>query len=221
MTITDILALILCFFLLWRGTGLGFIGSLLGPLALIIASIVSIVYFAWTKNLPVSLCIGLFGPFILAWIFRFFLRSWTKVTNPQGQLSMPSRLGGALLTWGWGMIMYAITLLLLTMLPTIYPPLEPINKDVHASLTYQVIKPFDFYASDDRSTAKDDIKTLSEDQRIQDIINDPDIIKAIQNKNFASLTSNPKMMKLIQDPALIKRMLRVHQQQLQEQKTSQ
>ncbi len=216
MTITDTLTLICCVFLIFRGVSRGFLGSILGPLALILATIVSIVYYAWTKDIPISLCIGLFGPFILAWIFRFFLHSWKQMTNPEGKLSLVSRIGGALLTLLWGMTMVIITLLLLAMIPPVNKPLQVMYKDIHMSYIYRIIKPLDYYAID-KPSPQENLESLSKDKRIQDIINDPKITEAIRLKDYSSLMSNPKIMALIRDPEMIKKMMAIYKQLLQQQ----
>ena len=214
MTITDIITLLSCVFLIWRGASQGFLGSVIGPLALIFAIIVSIIYYSYTNNIIVSLCIGLFGPLILTWIFKFFLRSWNKMANPRGELSSASRIGGAFLTWGWGMAMLIITILLLVMVPPMNKPLEVMYNDLHMSFIYRIIKPLDSSAID-KPTVQEVLKTFSQDQKIQDIINDPEITEALQHKNYAKFLSDPKIKDLIKDPAMIKRMLVIYKQMQQ------
>jgi uncharacterized membrane protein required for colicin V production len=220
MSFTDIITLICIIFLVWRGSLQGFVGSLLGPLGLIIASIVSVIYYAYTKNIAISLCIGLFGPFLLTWLFRFILHSWNKMTNPQKELSFLSQLGGALLSLAWGMTMLAITVLLLVMIPPFNKPLELLSKDIHSSLLYGAIKPFDTMAVSTISP-EDNIQSLSQDKRIQDLLHDPQITDAINRKDYSSLMSNPKITAIMQDPQLIKRMMSVYRDVAAQQKLQQ
>lgn len=216
MTVTDAIIVFCSIFLLWKGAAQGFLVSLLGPLALIFATIVSIVYYIWTKDLFISLCIGLLGPFILAWIFHFFLRSWTQMTNPTGKLSLTSRIGGAALTWIWGMIMVGITVLLLGMAPPINKPLRMMYEDIHTSFAYHMLKPFDFSAVENKDQPTD-LQSLYQDKRLQDIINDPQIIAAVHHQDYTALMSNPKIVALTQDPALIKKMMAIYKQMYQQQ----
>ncbi len=208
MLITDIITLICAVFLIYRGLTRGFWGSLLGPLALIFASIISFVYYTWTKDMLVSLCIGLFGPFILSWIFRSFLRSG----NPENNLSALSRLSGALLSLSWGMAMLIITIILLTLVPPVNKPLQSMHKDISASRIYHLINPFNPFKVN-KTTPPVTMKELSQDKRIQDIVNDPQIIDAINRKDYAALLSNPKIAAIMQDPEMIKKMMSVYRMQ--------
>jgi hypothetical protein len=216
MTITDILTLGCAVFLIWRGFSRGFLASLLGPVALILGSIVSFVYYAWTKNMVVSLCIGLFLPIILAWFFRQGLQTWNQLNNPDKNLNPISRLTGSLLSLFWGMAILIITILLAAMMPPINKPLTMLYKDIHLSHIYNLLKPFDSSAVD-KPTSQESLRDLSNDQRIQDLINDPQVIDAINRKDYAYLMSNPKIAAIMQDPKLIKKMLAIYQTMGQEQ----
>ncbi len=218
MTITDSIALILSVFLLLKGAFRGFLGSLLGPISLILTTIVSAVYFLLTKDIRISLCIGLFGPFIFGWILRTCLHS--IMSNPQGKISLISRIWGAFITWTWGTIILVITILLLSMLPAINHPLEFIYKDIHNSTLYKLIKPLDSFAVEPSGKAEN-LESLSQDKRIQDILNDPKIIEDIKNKNYSQLLSNPKITTIVQDPALMKKMMSVYRQMMEEKLKSQ
>ncbi|MBF0490747.1 MAG: CvpA family protein [Candidatus Omnitrophica bacterium] len=232
MTITDTIALICCLFLVFKGASQGFLASLLGPLALILGSLVSYVYYLMTNNMIVSLCIGLFGPMVLAWTFRFILRSWNRTNNPDSQLSLISRLAGALLSMSWGMTILVITILLLTFVPPINKPLEQVSKDIHNSEIYGLIKPFDHTNKPSNNSkpvseetrkamAQKKMQELSKDERIQALIHDPVIAEAIKNKDYTALISNPKVTALMQDPELLKKMLSLYKDMPQAQTTSQ
>jgi hypothetical protein len=80
-----------------------------------------------------------------------------------------------------------------------------------------VIKPLDFTASPKKGSAaepakttEEEMKSLSEDPRILSLLNDPQVTKAIENKDYASLMSNPKIMAIVQDPELLKRMMNLY-----------
>ncbi len=53
----------------------------------------------------------------------------------------------------------------------------------------------------------DSLEEFLSDPRIVDVRSDPQIKTAIEQKNYAVLMSNPKIMKLMQDPEFIKRMM--------------
>lgn len=210
-------------FLLWKGFSRGFLASLIGPLALILGSIAAGIYYVGTKQVTISLCIGLFGPFVLTWILRFLLRSWNRVINPEKEIHFLSRFGGALLSLSWGLTMIIITVLLLVLIPPFNKPMEILSQDIHSSYLYHLVKPFDSMA--DKSNKKhlssqENIKLLSQDKRIQDVIQDPQITAAINRKDYAYLISNPKIAAIMQDPELIKKMMTLYKDMAEEEKNT-
>ncbi len=221
MTITDIITLALSIFLIFRGASRGFLASLLGPIALILATVVSYIFYQCTQNLLISLCIGLAGPFILTWVLRAFLHSVSVMSNSVGKYSPLSRVAGALVTWIWGMAMLIITILLLAMVPPVNKQLDFLYKDVHLSKLYHAIKPLDSAAIDQSSDTENEAASLAEDQRIQDIVKDPTVVDAINRKDYSALISNPKFAALVQDPVMMKKMLRIYRQMMKEQMSSQ
>ena len=52
-----------------------------GPFSIIVATIISIVYYQITKDLIISLLIGLIGPLLLHLLLKFLLKTWAKATN--------------------------------------------------------------------------------------------------------------------------------------------
>lgn len=220
MTITDIVTILLSIVLILSGFNRGFLNSLLGPISLIIATILSIIYYKATNDVPKSLCIGLFGPFILGWFLRSCVNSWFSLSGAQGSPSLLSRIAGALLTLSWGMVMFIISVLLLAIIPPVNKPLDYLYRDIHNSHFYQLIKFLDAYAAD-KPTSQTDLNALSEDKRIQDVVNDPSIREAINKKDYSALMSNPKIAALIQDPTLMKKMLGAYRQMMQERMNSQ
>lgn len=227
ITITDIITLSASALLIWRGFSRGFLRSLLGPLALLIATLMSITYYQVTQNTLVSLLIGLIGPIVLQILFNLSLRSWTAFTNPDAKLTPVSRAIGAVLTFLWGWVFIVMTLLLLDMVPPLVGAIEVMHKDMRRSLSYAVIRPLRHSIIPEakqhpinatRALPADnaDVQALAQDPRFQNLMNDPEIQKAIEAKDFAKLLSNPKMMELTQqlmsDPEMMKKMLTAYSQ---------
>lgn len=224
MTVTDSAVLILSIFFLLRGASRGFMNSLIGPFSIIAATIISIIYYQATKNIIISLLIGLAGPLLLNLLFKFLLKSWAKVTSP----SFLSRIGGAILNLIWGWVFIFLTLILLTVLPPWGETLKAIQHDVTKSRSYLIAKPFEntFFAAPQqnatpvtRRSLRNDAKSLAQDPHFQKILRDPEIQKDIDTHDFAKLMSNPKMMGLVQeimnDPATMNKVLAIYRSQVQ------
>jgi hypothetical protein len=156
---------------------------------------------------------------LLAWFFRFMLKSWKKMTNPDAKLSLISRISGAFLTFSWGIIIWVITIILLGFFPPINNFLKRMHNDIHYSVTYAIIKPLDPTAKPNKAntpgaepekTAEEEMQSLSEDPRIMDLMNDPLVVKAISKQDYATLMSHPKIMAIVQDPELLKKMMSLY-----------
>ena len=222
---TDIITFFLSILFLVRGALRGFMKSLMVPLSIIIATFISIIYYQITKEIIVSLILGLFGPFFLHLLFKFLLKTFAKATNTEIKPTFLSRLGGAILTliWGWVFIIFA--LILLAVLPPWGNTLIAVHNDVTKSASYQLAKPWGEslftpppknVAAVTSAVSTNDAKSLAEDPRFQKILQDPDIQKEIEAHDIVKLMANPKMIDLTQqimsDPATMKKILALYSQ---------
>jgi len=234
---TDLITFTLSIYFLWSGGSRGFILSLLVPFSIIIATIISIVYFQITKDIIICLLIGLFGPILLNLLFKFFLKHLTKVFNSEIKPGFLSRLGGAIvnLVWGWIFIIFA--LILLASLPSWGGAMTAVHNDVVKSASYFFVKPWGeslFAAAQknvpttttsttganptDTSTASNnDATSLSQDPRFQAALQDPEVQKEIDAHDIVKLMGNPKMMELtrqiMSDPATFKKVMALYSKQ--------
>ncbi|MBF0570887.1 MAG: CvpA family protein [Candidatus Omnitrophica bacterium] len=228
MAITDFITFFLSLFLLSRGASRGFVQSLLGPFSIIVATIISIIYYQSTKNMIVSLAIGLIGPLLLHLLLKFLLKTWTDITNTDIKPTVLSRLAGSILTLIWGWVFIILSLILLSVIPPAGKTLTAVHNDVLQSASYILSKPFEdvLFAplknspSVNTSSPTPDTKTLAEDPRFQKILQDPEIQKEIEDHDLVKLMRNPKMMELTQqimsDPATMKKVMAVYKSQAQQ-----
>jgi uncharacterized membrane protein required for colicin V production len=228
MTVTDFIIFFLNIFFLMRGASRGFMKSLLGPFSIIVATILSIIYYQNTKDLIVSLLIGLIGPLLLHLLLKFLLKAWANATNTNIGPNFISRLTGAILTLLWGWVFIILTLLLVVVLPPWGKTLTAVRSDVTGSGSYYYIaKPLGkiFFAAPKQNIApatnapsNPDVKSLADDPRFQKILQDPDIQKEINAHDMVDLMRNPKIMALTQqimnDPATMKKLFAVYQAQV-------
>lgn len=227
MTVTDMAALILSIGFLVRGVSRGFMHSLTGPFSIIVTTTLSVIYYQNTKDIIVSLGLGLIGPLLLNSFLKFLLKKWARATNTEIRPNFLSRLGGAFLTLIWGWVFIIFTLILLTVLPPWSETLTAIHNDVVKSNSYLMAEPWEkilFAASKHPvptaavDASSNDAKSLAQDPRFQKILQDPEIQKDIDAHDIVKLMSNPKMRDLVQqlmnDPATMKKVLAVYQSQV-------
>jgi len=233
MGLTDCIIFILNIFLVTRGASRGFMRSLLGPFSIIVATIISIIYYQITKDIILSLVIGLLGPIFLHFFLKGLLKAYAKATNTEIRPDFLSSLGGVILTLIWGWVFIIFTLLLLALLPPWNKPLAAIHNDVLDSGSYHLIKPLgdSFFAPSKQNvtavtspSAVNDAKSLADDPRFKKVLQDPEIQKEINDHDMIHLMSNPKMIALTQqimsDPATFKKIMAIYNSQTQSQAPS-
>ncbi len=208
---TDVIIACILVFLIWRGMSRGFLRSLLGPASFVIGTAAAYAYYNISHNIFVSVAIGFFGPFILLWFFRVVVNSFSDVKAP----SPLSSALGALVTVSWGMVLVLPVIAVLALLPPMY---AAINSSYAYAASRPLAKYFKLPEADAPKPApaatkgpqqpeSPTVKALAEDKRMQEILNDPTIVKAIEEKNYAALMSNPKIMAIAQDMELMKKVL--------------
>ncbi len=205
--------------------------SLTVPFSIIVATIISIIYYQTTEDMIASLLIGLIGPLLLNLLLKFLLKTWAKAINTEIKPGFLSRLGGSVLTliWGWVFIIFA--LILLTVLPPWGETLTAVHNDVTKSASCLIAKHLEeilFGPHDGHSQLlaaskqNNDAKSLAEDPRFREILHDPDIQKEIDAHDIVKLMNNPKMMDLVKqimsDPVTMKRVFALYKSQAQPQK---
>lgn len=230
MTVTDYVTFLLSVYLLYRGSALGFLNSLIGPFSIIVATFVSLIYYKNTGNIFICLFIGLIIPLLLVVSIKFLIKLWAKASNTEVKPNLPSRIAGAFVSLAWGWIFIIITLLMVPLLPPWGNALEIARDDVAGSAFYSYIaKPLEekyfipaktTVDSPPKSSASDDARSLSQDPRFQKVIQDPDIQSEIKAHDFGKLISNPKIMALTQqimnDPQALKKIFALYKAQTQQ-----
>ena len=226
MGVTDFITFFLSLLFLARGALRGFMQSLTVPFSIIVATIISVIYYQITKDIILSLIIGLIGPFLLHLLLRILLKSFAKATNTEIKPNSISRLGGALLTLAWGWVFIAFTLILLAVMPPWGKTLLDIHNDVLKSASYGMIKPWgeSLWGGSKQDVPpvasaplNDNAKSLAEDPRFQEVLQDPEIQKEIDAHDMVKLMSNPKMLDLtrqiMSDPTTLKKVMALYSSQ--------
>lgn len=218
-----ILAFLLFFYLGWRK---GFMKSIIGPIALIIASIFSIQYYFKTQDMLMALVIGVFGPFILHIIFAILIKIWHISVSDKKELSTPSRFIGGCFSLFWRGSIFVLMLILIVMIPLSWGPMEKIQLNITQSRTYQFFMQFfgehgggsafnlesitDILEDPEKLEQlqeTDEFNALVEDKTLKEIFEDEDYIKIAQEKDFAKLLSHPNTQKILQDKNLVQKIM--------------
>jgi len=229
MAFTDILTFVLSFFFLARGASRGFMRSLTGPFSIIVGTLISMIYYRQTGHMAMSVTIGLLAPLLLSLVLKLFLNM--QINPLEGHLPIISRLSGAVITLSWGWAFIAFTLVLLSLIPPLSPPLTAVRDDVTKSISYAMVKPWSDLVfplpQPNMETTKNQkpspaggaaaAQSLAQDPRFQKVLQDPEVQKEIQSHDIMELMKNSKMMDLVQqimsDPATMKKVLSVYSSQ--------
>lgn len=229
--ILDFLILALLIYLFLRGASLGFLLSLAGPLAFITATAAAIYYYNITKDLKIAFVIGLVGPFVLRWLLIIGMRATGLVSKSEkSSASILSGVAGAFITAVWGMCFVLPVVWILTLFPAVSPPIEFVSNYVKTTRTYQWTlplmksihwlpgvqvdpsKPVTVTSSTNPQQLSPGFQAISQDPRMQALLKDPKVVKALEAHDFTVLFSNPKFQELLQDPEFIKKALAVYGQ---------
>ena len=227
MADTDFITAYLSIFFMIHGASRGFMRSFLIPFSIILGTVISIIAYQITKEMALSLLLGISGPLLLHNYFKKLLKKWATATNTDIKPNFLSRSSGIILTLAWGWFFIIFTLIMLAVLPPWGKGLSAVRQDVSQSASYHYIaKPmgmnfFNTITADDPflskriinfffgvstpplppsppSSAGHDLKNLSEDARFQNVLKDSEVQKEMEAHNFVKLMSNPKVIDLSQ-----------------------
>jgi hypothetical protein len=235
MTLTDKILIFAALILFWRGWNKGILRTIFGPIALVVCSILSYLYYLWTHDLVMAAAIGIVAPIVLNIIFSIMLNLLAS-GKEKNSISIFSRTIAALLNLLWGEFIIVTILITVLMLPFELPSLNKYKTDIKTSLIYSFFKPtMDgiFKTNHIQPLDPGKVASLSDpkkleilqrtpefqglvnDPRIQDLLNDPTIGEQIQNKQIAELMKNPKFLELTRDPELLKKFMALYSKMLQ------
>lgn len=226
-----------------RGWMKGLLRTLLGPFSFIIGCFFSYVYYLQSKNLLVAVALSVVLPFllefILATLLSFFKKNDDKKNDHTAPLFTVNQVLGGLVAVIWFWIIAALTLICIALVPANFPGVSKIQKDALTSRSYGVVRNI---VGDKLSRSTDDIQHLAEtladpskmqaigstpefeelieDEKLKAIFNDEETVKQIQEKNISKLLVNPKIHNLLRDPQLVRKLLSLSKQVIDQPKPS-
>jgi len=225
LTITDYIVLVVVSLSTLNGWRRGFLRSLLGPLSLVVCSVLSFVYFQKTHNLFWSLLLCILGPLLLNILLALLLRSGQK-TDEEGQsISSGSRILGALFNLSWNTGILILFLVWILMIPANVFGLAKIHSDINGSMTISLLNQrlpnhlplVDHFQNTWRvlNNPKErkmiesslEYKAIAQDEKIQGILADQNLIGQIHRGEMTKVLSNPNIQEIFQDKELIKKFL--------------
>ena len=225
-SMTDSIILALTLFFSYRGWSQGLLRTLIGPIALLLGCIMAVIHYSQNHNIIMAFAISVVAPMLLNLSLSFVLTIWNKTINTDKTISPASRAWGAGLCALWGGINLLLVIVLIALIPSNAPWIENARRDIFNSRTYSLLGRWTKHlvpqkSLDIRSVSQilqnpnqmqnlqssEEYKAVREDKSIQDILKDEEMMRDIQEKNFAKLLANPKMQALIKDPELVKKIL--------------
>ncbi len=215
-----ILAFLISFFI--SGWTKGAFRSFIGPIAFIFFSLIAVINYDLNQNLVKSLAIVAIGTsvtMIIVWILWTLSRRAVPAEE-RYFLFWGSRLVGGIVTLAWRGIILALILIFITILPTSMVG-QRAKQIIKESRTYAAIHIYltDFlpymektsrfvevFASPSWSEPIQDTSAYQgfvENEKIQSLLNDPETMEQIQNKDIVQVLSNPKVTSILTDEELM------------------
>lgn len=234
-SITDSVVLALTLYFLYRGWSRGLLRTLIGPIALILGCVMAVIYYAQNHNIIMAFVISIVAPMILNLLFSLALTVWQKTVNADNPVSPVSRAWGAGLCVLWGGTNLLLIIVLITLVPSNAPWIENVRQDIFNSRAYSIVDQWTKHLIPGKSIdiravsqilkdpdqmqnlqSSEEYKAVWEDKTIRALLADEEIMRDIQDKNFAKLLTNPKMQALMKDPGLVKKILDMNVKIMQE-----
>ncbi len=235
-----ILGLLVIFFIM--GWQKGLLRTLLGPISLIVGSIVGYIYYQKTGNLVISLLISIVGPFIMNIACGLLINAAKKSQANQEDAPILGRFLGGILSLLWSGSILILTILLIGLIPGKTPWLEKIQKAINTSHTYTFI----YEKFKEKIPSVENIKNLNtaiqDPERIKDLqsteefqtvfnsdvikqlYSDEETAKQLQEKDMGKLLTNPKVQSAVQaiinDPELLKKFMSLQEKIITAQATN-
>ncbi|MBF0479283.1 MAG: CvpA family protein [Candidatus Omnitrophica bacterium] len=215
----------ICFLIGWQK---GFFKAILGPISLIIGSLISIAYYAKTKNMLYSALIGLIAPLVIQMVLSIIFNPsrHNQEKKPNLAISFLSRFSGGIVSVAWSGTLAVFVLVLITLVPLQNNLFTSMQKDITSSKTYRFLNflsghklkknAVNFEQLENllkQDNARGNIqkseayKNLMDDPAIKNIVSDTQTMDSIQKQDIKSLLGNPKITALMNDPNLIKKMM--------------
>lgn len=230
VTNTDKIVFFLAIYLFWRGWSKGFLQTMLGPISLIIATILSYVYYVITRNMIIAIAIATLGPIILSIVLSMTIGTLLLAADKKN-ISLMSRFLGATINTVWGEFLLITGILMLLFIPLKIPLVLGIQGDIQQSWSYLQVKTKvnEIFGQDMAGTLDPEklailtdpkalenlgktkeFQDIMNDPLIQDLLNDPKTTMAIEQKDIGKLMQSPKFIAITKNPDLLKKFLSLY-----------
>lgn len=230
-SVTDTIILVSLLYFFYQGWRRGFLGTLVGPVSLVIGLMTAFFYYQKTQNLILSLLISILGPFILNIAFRLTLALWKKVIGEETSLSLMSRFLGSCLNILWRGTWLILILIFIAMMPANIPVLKRIQEDVthstaHALIAHwlgdkvpgasldiqKVSSAFQDPAALKEILESEEVQAILTNEKFREVLSDEKVAEDLREKNYSALLTSPKMQTIFQDKELMQKFFTIQKE---------
>jgi len=222
----DIFVLIFVALFFFNGWHVGFFRAILGPISLTLAIIISMVYYAKEGNLLMAIVISVFGPFVIHIGLTILCRILNLTKGKDKELSPLSRILGGLFSSSWMGTMLLLIILMIAMVPAPFDWIKKAQNTIYDSTSYHLISkvigrdlPKEQLSLETLSEIvknpdaqkqlqeTEEFQSIMDNEKVQNILEDNNILEMIQNKDFRGLMESEKIRDLTQDKNLMENMM--------------
>lgn len=223
--LVDLFFITLILFSALTGLKNGLLKALIGPSALVMATIGSILYYSISKNIIMASIFGLFGPFVLHIAFQILWKIFASKESP----TLQSRIGAGIVLSIWNYLLWGMVLVTIGLFPEHNALISQTKAYLKTSQTYQTLNkltntfiPLEslnsnniFAISQDPAKLEElqgslEFKDLMENVKFQNVVEDKTTMRQIQDKDILGLIKNPKVLEIMEDPKLLKQFVDLH-----------
>ena len=223
----DLIVIVLVLYYLYRGWTKGFVGSLIGPISLLLGAGISYMYFRQSHNMMVAGIISFFCP-ILIHVTLSVVTNVSTYGHRKPEPSVISSLFGAVISLGWSGGILVLLMLMINVLPPQLPSIAAIQERLALTKSYQLVNhvtgSFSIYSSMPIQTfmavlenpeqlaavqSSAEYQSFVNDDRIKALMSDPEIQSAVEDRNIGKMLADKRMIDLLQDEDLLSKIFAV------------
>ena len=226
--VIDLIVVCLILYYLFRGWSKGFVGSLIGPISLLLGAGISYMYFRQSQQMLTSAIISVFAPILIHITLSVVTNVSTYGMGKKPDPSLISSLFGSMISVVWSGGILIMLMLMLMVLPAQLESIGSIQERLTVSKSYQLVNKltgnFSIYSSIPVQTfmgvlenpdqmaliaESEEYKAFISDDRIKALVHDEEIQQYVKDRNIAKMLADKRTMDILKDEDLLSKIFAV------------
>lgn len=221
-TLTDVVMICFLLFFALDGWRQSFFKSALGPVIFFFCSLFGIIFFDLTQNAVKAVLYTFASSTVINFIVLSLLMLSKRTVDPSYQDYSPvvTRMMGSIVNAAWQGLVLMIILFFIALAPLHIYGLKGVQENIQNSLSFtwikhnfskvpvlqRIVTAFSIFkdpAQMQTLSSTEEFRQFFMTPKVQALINDPAFMRQVQDKNYAEIAANPKVLAVLDDNALM------------------